>query len=75
MNSGFAKIQENGKINTYYFNKEGKAYKQWHKIKGKWYYFYPGWTETSGIMAQNTAIAIDGMTYIFDENGVCVNHA
>ena len=75
MNSGFAKIQENGKINTYYFNKEGKAYKQWHKIKGKWYYFYPGWTETSGIMAQNTAITIDGMTYIFDENGVCVNHA
>lgn len=75
LNNGFAKIQENGKTNTYYFNKEGKAYKQWHKIKGKWYYFYPGWTETSGIMAQNTAITIDGMTYIFDENGVCVNHA
>lgn len=74
LNSGFAQIQENGKINTYYFNKEGKAYKQWHKIRGKWYYFYPGWTNDSGVMAQNTELFIGGMTYVFDENGICVNY-
>ena len=73
LNKGFAQIKEKGKINTYYFNKEGKAYKQWHKVKGKWYYFYPGRTDTSGVCVENRTMVIDGKEYTFDRNGVCVN--
>lgn len=73
LNKGFAQIKENGKINTYYFNKEGKAYKQWHKVKGKWYYFYPGRTDMSGVRVENRKLVIDGKEYTFDINGVCVN--
>ncbi len=73
LNKGFAQIKENGKTNTYYFNKEGKAYKQWHKIKGKWYYFYPGRTDMSGVRVENRTMVIDGKEYTFDTNGVCVN--
>lgn len=73
LNKGFAKIRENGRTNTYYFNKAGKAYKQWHKVKGKWYYFYPGRTNTSGVRVENKTLTIDGKKYIFDVNGACIN--
>lgn len=72
-NSGFVQIEENGQVNTYYFNKQGKAYKQWHTVKGKKYYFYPGRTQTSGVRAENVTLTIDGMIYRFDSNGVCIS--
>ena len=72
-NSGFVRIEENGRVNTYYFNKQGKAYKQWHTIKGKKYYFYPGRTQTSGVRAENVTLTIDGMICKFDRNGVCIS--
>lgn len=72
-NSGFAQITENGVIHTYYFNKQGKAYKQWHTIKGKKYYFYPGRTQNSGARAESVTLTIDGMICRFDSNGVCVS--
>jgi hypothetical protein len=72
-NSGFAQITENGVVNTYYFNKQGKAYKQWHTVKGKLYYFYPGRTSTSGVMATDVTLTIDGMICTFDKKGVCVS--
>lgn len=73
LNSGFAKITEKGKVNTYYFNRQGKAYKQWHTVNGKKYYFYPGRTETSGVRVEDTTLTINGKIYVFDKNGVCVS--
>ena len=40
--SKFISIRENGSTNVYYFGKSGKAYRGWHTIKGKKYYFYQG---------------------------------
>lgn len=71
---GFFKIKENGKTNTYYFEKNGKACFGWKTIEGKRYYFYKKNSSKAGIMAKNTKIRNSrGKIYIFDSNGVCVN--
>ncbi|MBQ9065158.1 MAG: hypothetical protein IJ123_06900 [Blautia sp.] len=72
VNSGFTKIKENGKINTYYFNRQGVAYKGWHKIGSREYYFYPGKNSKSGVRAENTTITIGNQKCTFDKNGVCI---
>lgn len=53
----------------YYIDKDGSVHIGWKKIKGKWYYF-------DHHMYRNTKTTrIDsGKTYIFDKNGVCINH-
>ena len=73
VNSGFTEIVENGKTNTYYFSKSGAAYKGWHRIRGKQYYFYVGMDSRTGVRAENTTINIKDEICTFDENGVCVS--
>ena len=66
---GWKKIvdQEEG-FHWYYF-RNGEGALGWKKIKGNWYYFF----ETNGIMMENGIMELDGVTYEFDENGVCLN--
>lgn len=70
--NGFYTIKENGVKNTYYFDKNGRAYKGWHTIKGKKYYFYKGTSKKSGVRAQSvTLTSSTGLVSVFDKNGVC----
>ena len=57
---------------TYYFNKEGKAYKGWHIIGNKRYYFYGGNNAKTGIRVENTSLLIGNELCVFDKNGVCI---
>lgn len=69
---GFHTFTENGEKKTYYFGKNGKAYKGWHTINGKKYYFYKGNSDRSGIRAENvTLVSSDNVVSVFDKNGVC----
>ena len=68
----FVTINENGKKNTYYFGSNGKAYKGWHKIKGKKYYFYRGTGAKAGVRAQSVRLKnSSGIVSVFNKNGVC----
>ena len=70
--SKFVTISENGKKNTYYFGSNGKAYKGWHKIKGKKYYFYRGTGAKAGIRAQSVRLtSSSGVVSVFNKYGVC----
>ncbi len=71
--NGFQTIEENGSKNTYFFDKNGCAYKGWHKINGKKYYFYKGTSEKSGRRAESIRLTSSkGVVSVFDKNGVCV---
>ena len=64
----FVTISENGKKNVYYFGRTGKAYKGWHTIKGKKYYFYSG----SCVRARSVSLTDSkGITSVFNKYGVC----
>jgi len=68
----FITLTENGRKNTYYFGKNGKAYKGWYTIKGKKYYFYRGTGAGAGVRAQNVSLtSADGLVSVFNKNGVC----
>ena len=54
--------------NWYYLKTSGAMATEWLEISGKWY-----WFGTDGIMVHSTSIEINGKTYEFDENGVCLN--
>jgi len=56
----------------FYVNKDGTVATGWKKISGKWYYF----DSYSGKMYRSTENSwIDeGKTYIFNSDGVCINH-
>lgn len=70
---GFLTLTENAKKYTYYFGKNGKAYKGWHTIDGKKYYFYKGTSANSGTRAESvTLVSSKNVVSEFDENGVCV---
>ena len=56
----------NGK--WYYFNANGYMVTGWKQISGKWYFFL-----SNGHMVSNTSKVINGKTYKFDKNGVCLN--
>ena len=72
MKSKFVTISKNGKKNTYYFGSNGKAYKGWHKIKGKKYYFYRGTGAKAGIRAQSVRLTSSGgVVSVFNKYGVC----
>ena len=56
--------------NWYRAKADGRLYvSEWYVESGKWYYF-----GSTGIMAHNTKVTIDGVVYKFDKNGVCTNH-
>ena len=70
--NGFYTVKENGVKNTYYFDKNGRAYKGWHKINGKKYYFYKGTSKKSGVRAENiTLTSSTGVVSVFNKSGVC----
>ncbi|MDD7218777.1 MAG: GH25 family lysozyme [Clostridia bacterium] len=72
-NNGFQKIKESGTSHTYYFQKNGKAYKGWLTLNGKKYYFYKGQSKMSGIRAENiTLTSSKNVVSVFDKNGVCI---
>lgn len=72
----------------YYFNSSGAMLTGWQKISNKWYYFESsglmktGWLksggqwyylDSSGAMLASTTKTINGKSYTFDANGVCIN--
>ena len=70
---GMTQVTEKGKVNTYYFQKNGKAYKGWLTLKGKKYYFYNGSTAASGTRAENiTLTSSKNIVSVFNAEGVCV---
>lgn len=72
-NGGMTQIIEDGKAHTYYFQKNGKAYKGWLTLKGKKYYFYKGSSATSGTRAENiTLTSSKNVVSVFNAQGVCV---
>ena len=71
-NSGFLTIKENGKSNTYYFQKNGLAKTGWLKLNGKRYYFYPSGSN-KGVCAKHTRIkTASKMVYIFGSDGAYI---
>ena len=69
----FCRITSNGTSYTYYFGSNGRAYKGWHTINGKKYYFYKGNSRKSGARAENvTLTSSTGVVSVFDKNGVCI---
>lgn len=70
---GLKKLKENGRTNTYYFGKNGKAHKGWLVLKGKKYYFYNGKSQKSGTRAESiTLTSSKNVVSVFDKNGVCI---
>ena len=65
--SKFLTITENGKKNTYYFGKNGIAYKGWKTISKKKHFFF-----SNGVMAKDRKITNPSKTktYVFNSNGV-----
>lgn len=71
--NGMHKVTENGVTHTYYFQKNGKAYKGWLTYKGKKYYFYKGTSKLSGTRAENiTLTSAQKVVSVFDAQGVCI---
>lgn len=71
--SGMTQVNENGKVHTYYFQKNGKAYKGWLTLEGKKYYFYKGSSAVSGTRAENiTLTSSRKVVSVFDSAGVCM---
>lgn len=79
--------QQNGDL-WFYFGSSGAAVTGWKKIGSYWYYFKSngvmetGWhksgsdwyyLDTNGHMLASCSRKIDGKTYRFDANGVCLN--
>lgn len=50
----------------YYFDEEGYVKTGWIEYNGNKY-----WSNESGAMVSDVTLAIDGMEYVFDENGIC----
>lgn len=65
--NSFVTITEKGKKNTYYFGKNGVAYKGWNTISKKKYFFY-----SNGVMAKSVKITNPSKTktYVFNSKGV-----
>jgi len=53
----------------FYIKKDGTATTGWKKISGKWYYF----ETNTGVMCVSMSYEIDGVIYLFNKDGVCVN--
>lgn len=71
--NGMYKVREKNGEHTYYFQKNGKAYKGWLTLNGKKYYFYKGSFALSGTRAENiTLTSSNRIVSVFDGNGVCI---
>ena len=71
--NGMYKVREKSGEHTYYFQKNGKAYKGWLTLNGKKYYFYKGSFALSGTRAENiTLTSSNRIVSVFDGNGVCI---
>jgi lysozyme len=71
--SGMTQVNENGKVHTYYFQKNGKAYKGWLTLEGKKYYFFKGSSAVSGTRAENiTLTSSRKVVSVFNSAGVCM---
>ena len=71
--SGMTQVNENGKVHTYYFQKNGKAYKGWLTLEGKKYYFFKGSSAVSGTCAENiTLTSSRKVVSVFNSAGVCM---
>ena len=64
MVTGWRKIDDS----WYYFDKEGHMVTGWQKIDDKYYFL----DRTTGKMAADTTLTIDGKSYSFDKDGVYV---
>ena len=71
--NSFQPIEEKGVVRTYYFGQNYLAYKGWHRINGKLYYFYAGRNAYAGSRIENRTVILSGRKCVFDENGVCVS--
>lgn len=70
--NGFHTVKDGSKTYTYYFDKNGRAYKGWHTIHGKRYFFYQGTGKLAGVRVQNKSLTDKkGLVSVFDKNGVC----
>ena len=60
------------KTDWFYFDGDGKMVVGWQKLswdgKVSWYYF----SKSTGALYVNTTKTIDGKTYTFDRNGICI---
>ena len=69
----FITLTENGRKNTYYFGKNGKAIKGlkcYHQRKK--ILFLRGTGAGAGVRAQNVSLtSADGLVSVFNKNGVC----
>lgn len=71
--SGMTQVNENGKVHTYYFQKNGKAYKGWLTLEGRKYYFFKGSSAVSGTRAENiTLTSSRKVVSVFNSAGVCM---
>ena len=71
--NGMHKVTESTGEHTYYFQKNGKAYKGWLTLNGKKYYFYKGSSVLSGTRAENvTLTSSNKIVSVFSSEGVCV---
>ena len=64
MQTGWKKISGN----WYYLDSTGAMQYNWKKIGGNWFYF-----GKDGVMRANKSETVNGKTYNFDANGVCLN--
>ena len=64
MKTGWQKVGSS----WYYFASSGAMQTGWLNLSGKWY-----WLGTDGSMASSSGVTINGKTYYFDSNGVCLN--
>ena len=73
MLTGWQELEWAGGKNIFYFDlNNGNMLTGWQQLEWiggvNWFYFYP----SSGYMAQNCCITIDGKNYCFDENGCLI---
>ncbi len=67
--TGLHNYLRDGRRGIYYFNKRGRMTTGWRQVKGNWYYF----RKSSGRAFTNTTRTIRGISYTFDDTGICTN--
>lgn len=68
-NQGWRKISDR----WYYFDSDSYMHTGWLQLNGAWYYLESKVGSETGVMCTGTR-EINGMTYIFGSDGVCINH-
>ena len=57
----------------YYFDADSYMHTGWLELNGAWYYLESKVGSSTGVMCTGTR-EINGKTYIFGTDGVCINH-